>query len=125
MVPVIGAIIGALGSIGKSWLENRRVKAEGKIAISKAKIGFKVAQYESKAAMDVSAMQGMQFSWKDEYLLLLFSIPLVLCFIPACVPWVKDGFAVLTTLPEWYQWSMTGMVAATFGLRTWKGLFTR
>jgi hypothetical protein len=123
MLPIIGAIATAIGGIAKSWLENRRVKAEGKIAISHAKINFKVKQYESRAEMDVSAMQGMQFSWKDEYLLLLFSVPLVLSFFPVTVPWVQAGFAVLQTLPEWYQWSITGMVAATFGLRTWKGLF--
>jgi hypothetical protein len=123
MLPIIGVIVSAVSSIGKSWLENRKVKAEGKIAISKAKIDFKVSQFEARAAMDVAAMTGMQFSWKDEYLLVLFSVPLILSFIPGMVNYVKDGFAVLATLPEWYQWSITGMVAATFGLRTWKGLF--
>jgi hypothetical protein len=123
MLPIIGTIVSALASVGKSWLENRKVKAEGKIKISQAKIDFKVKQYESRAQMDVEAMKGMMFSWKDEYLLLLFSIPLIMVFIPPCVPWVTAGFAVLQTLPMWYQWAITGMVAATFGIRTWKGLF--
>lgn len=122
-VPFIAPIVAALGSIGKAWLENRRVKAEGKIAISQAKVNFKVSQFEARAAMDVEAMKGMQFSWKDEYLLLLFSIPLILSFIPGMVPFVAAGFAVLQTLPMWYQWAITGMVAATFGIRTWKGVF--
>jgi hypothetical protein len=104
-LPLIGAIVGpivsAIGSIAGSWLETRKVKAEGAIAIAKSRIDFR----------------------KDEYLLLLFSIPLILCFIPVSVPWVTAGFAVLHTLPLWYQWAITGMVAATFGLRTWKGIF--
>jgi hypothetical protein len=123
MLPIIGAIASAIGGVARAWLKNRQVKAEGKIAISKAKIHFKVSQFEARAAMDVEAMKGMQFSWKDEYLLLLFSVPLILSFFPVTVPWVQAGFAVLSTLPDWYQWALTGMVAATFGLRTWKGLF--
>lgn len=124
-IPIIGAIISGVVSIGKSWMENRKVKAEGQIAISQAKINFKVKRYEARAEMDAEAMKGMQFSWKDEYLLLLFSVPLILSFIPATVPWVIAGFAVLQTLPMWYQWAITGMVAATFGIRTWKGVFHR
>jgi hypothetical protein len=123
MLPVIGAIISAVASVAGSWLETRKVKAEGRIAIAQSKIDFKVAQYTARAQMDVESMKGMAFSWKDEYLLLLFSVPLILCFIPPMVPYVKEGFAVLKTLPLWYQWSITGMVAATFGLRTWKGIF--
>jgi hypothetical protein len=68
-------------------------------------------------------MNQMQHTWKDEYLLILISIPVILAFIPYMVPYVTAGFAVLTGLPMWYQWSFTGIIAATFGLRTWKGLF--
>jgi len=122
-LPFIGVAIAAIGKIAGSWMETRKVKAEGNIAIAKSKIEFKVAQYTARAQMDVEAMKGMAFSWKDEYLLLLFSIPLILSFIPGTVVWVEDGFAVLDTLPMWYQWAITGMVAATFGIRTWKGIF--
>ena len=125
MIPFIAPLITAIGSIAKSWLETRRVKAEGKIAIAQAKTQFKVAQYTAKADMDLAAMTGMRFSWKDEYLLVLFSVPIIMSFIPLMVPFVIAGFAVLNTLPLWYQWSITGMVAATFGLRTWKGLFNK
>ena len=43
-------------------------------------------------------------SWKDEWLTLLFSIPLVLSF---CGEWgraiVADGFTALAGMPQWYQ----------------------
>lgn len=121
----IAALIKAGGEIGSKWLDNKKAKAEGKIAITKAKAEFKVKRFEAQAEMDVSAMNQMQFTWKDEYLLFLFSIPLVLCFIPYMVPYITAGFAVLQGLPMWYQWSITGMVAATFGLRTWQGVFKK
>lgn len=131
MLPAfIGPIVTALGAIGKSWLENRRVKAEGKIAITHAKIAYKVRREEMKAEMDLTAMQGMQWTWKDEYLLVLLSIPAIMCFIPdftfagvlySPVNAVHSGFEVLKTMPAWYQWAFTGIIAATFGLRTWMG----
>lgn len=125
--PIIGGIISGVVELGKTIgggiIERKKIKTEGKIAIKKAKMEMKVNRYKQLGEMDLEAMKGMQFSWKDEYLLILFSIPLILSFIPWCVPWVQAGFQVLLGLPAWYQWSITGMVAATFGLRTWKGLF--
>jgi len=124
MLPLLGVIIGpivkTLGSLGSSWLENRKAKAQGKIDITKAKVQFKVAQYTARASMDVASMTGMQFSWKDEYLLILLSVPVIMAFIPGLVPYALAGFAVIETMPGWYQWAMTGMIAATFGLRTFK-----
>ena len=55
-------IVEAFSSVGKSFLENRKVKAEGKIEITKAKINWKVKKEELKANMDLTAMQGMEFS---------------------------------------------------------------
>jgi len=41
---------------------------------------------------------------------------------PAMTIQVKEAFAAMSTLPEWYQWSFMGCVAATFGLRSIKTL---
>ena len=120
MLPIIGLVAGAIGKIASSWLETRKVKAEGKIDIAKAKVQFKVAQYTARASMDVASMTGMQFSWKDEYLLVLLSIPVIMAFFPYLAPHALAGFAIVKQMPGWYQWAMTGMIAATFGLRTFK-----
>ena len=122
MLPIIGIIASAIGSLGSSWLENRKVKAQGKIEITKAKQGFIAAKYTAKAAMDLKSLDGMQFSWKDEYLLIILTIPVIMCFIPFLATYVGAGFAVLNTCPEWYKWALTGIIAATFGLRTWAGI---
>lgn len=58
--------------------------------------------------------------WKDEYVLGLLSIPLVLCFIPATAPWVLAGFAVLATTPGWYQFLIVSVFAAIYGIRVWR-----
>jgi len=121
MIPFIAPIISAVSAIGTSWLNIRKVKAEGKIDITKAKIHSKIKRYEHMGQMDVEAMKGMQFSWKDEYILILMSIPMIMSFIPGLTEYAKAGFAVVDELPEWYTWSWMGIVTATYGLRTWTG----
>ena len=62
--------------------------------------------------------KGSQSSWKDEWLTILFSIPLILAFIPGMEEVVKNGFAQLQSMPEWYQYSLGVIVAASFGVRS-------
>ena len=62
-------------------------------------------------------------SWKDEWFTLLFSVPLVMAFVPEMVPVVSKGFDVLETMPDWYKGFLGAAVAASFGIRTlsnWK-----
>jgi len=121
MLPVIGAAIAAVGKVAQSWLTVRQVKAEGKIAITHAKIQSRIKRFEQIGEMDLAAMKGMMFSWKDEYILVLMSIPMIMSFIPGLADYALRGFAIVDTLPEWYTWSWMGIVSATFGLRTWNG----
>jgi hypothetical protein len=37
---------------------------------------------------------------------------------PVLIDSVKDAFATTKEFPEWYMWSVVGIVAGTFGLRT-------
>ena len=63
--------------------------------------------------------QGSQTSWKDEWLTILFSIPLVLVFLgDTGRDIVANGFAALETMPDWYQYTLGVIVAASFGVRS-------
>lgn len=57
-------------------------------------------------------------SWKDEWLTILFSIPLILAFIPDMVPYVMQGFEALEQMPAWYQYTLSIIVGASFGVRS-------
>jgi hypothetical protein len=63
-------------------------------------------------------------SWKDEYTLLVVSIPAVLAFVRT--PWlngpaiVKDGFIALSDTPLWYQTVLISLFLATVGIRYWR-----
>ncbi len=121
MIPLIGPIIAGITGIGKEWLQGRR-------EIKKAKIGATVARFEAQAERekhkvdrredyDLQALKQMQYSWKDEWFVFVFTLPVIGAFIPGIQDHVLIGFEYLEKTPEWYRWIIIGMVAATFGLR--------
>lgn len=63
-------------------------------------------------------------SWKDEFWTIVFSIPLVLCFIPSTVDIVNQGFQALEQTPEWYRWCVLSLVGASIGIRKITDLFS-
>jgi len=58
--------------------------------------------------------------WKDEYVLIVLSIPLVGCFIPGLDVHVLRGFEVLAQTPSWYQWLIGIIFTAVYGVRVWR-----
>jgi hypothetical protein len=67
---------------------------------------------------DIAMAEGSKHSWKDEWLTILFSVPLILAFIPGMEGVVQNGFDQLSSMPEWYQYSLGVIVAASFGVRS-------
>lgn len=59
-------------------------------------------------------------SWKDEYTLLVVSIPAVLSFIPGGDVYVSKGFDALSKTPVWYQLMLITLFFATVGIRYWR-----
>lgn len=112
-LPIIGDVIGNLFGIGRDYLEGKRklkqAEMDAKIHVEKTKLSA-VIDWNQQALINA------QSSWKDEYLLILFSIPLILCFVPEFgPPIVADGFAVLKETPDWYKASLGVMVAGSYG----------
>lgn len=56
-------------------------------------------------------------SWKDELVLIVLLIPLVMCFIPGMAGFVHQGFAVLAETPEFYQYFLGVAICSSFGIR--------
>jgi len=119
---MLTALIGPISQLAGTWLE-------GKVEKSKAETGAKVAKAKAEATImekkatgeidwDLEAIKGSQSSWKDEWLVILFSVPLILAFIPGMEGVVANGFAQLDAMPEWYQYSLGVIVAASFGVRS-------
>jgi hypothetical protein len=110
------AIIAPLAKLLGSYLKN---KAEEKQAVHERKL--ESIKHESNWDNIQATNSGSSF--KDEWFTLLFSIPLVMAFVPEMVQIVRDGFEVLEGMPDWYKGFLGAAVAASFGIRTlskWK-----
>lgn len=56
--------------------------------------------------------------WKDEYLLIVTTLPMIVCFVPDMGPYVQQGFDTLSSsVPEYYWWGLGMVYVDTFGFR--------
>lgn len=112
-------LIRLITDLGGSYLEGQVEKTK-----AKAKAEAQVMVQSSKSIADWETLQARNAgqSWKDEYLVILFSIPLILAFIPSTVPFVMEGFAALEQMPDWYKYSLSVIVGASFGVRSVIGI---
>ena len=126
---MIGGLIGPIANLAGTFLQGRleRTKAntEMKVAEAKARATVMEKQATGEIDWDLEAIRGARISWKDEWLVILFSIPLVLAFIPNMELVVLNGFSVLEQMPEWYQYSLGVIVASSFGVRAATKFFRR
>jgi hypothetical protein len=119
---MIQALIPIVGNLAGSWLQGKadekKATSEAKVAKAKAEAEVMKVAATHEAGWEKIMAQGSLTSWKDEWLTVLFSVPLILAF---CGDWgrqvVSDGFAALSTMPEWYQYSLGLIVSATFAMR--------
>ena len=118
-----------LASLATTWLEGNVEKSKAKTAAEVALKNAEALVYEKKATAeidwDLEAIKGSQNSWKDEWLVILFSIPMILAFVPGMEGVVQQGFAQLEAMPEWYQYSLGVIVAASFGIRSATKIFRK
>ena len=61
--------------------------------------------------------QASDNSWKDEFALVVLFAPAILVFIPGMTEYVRNGFEILNTLPEWYQYLLFIAISASFGIK--------
>ena len=99
-------------------METKKAETASKVATAKAEAVIMEKKATGEIDWDLEMAKGSQSSWKDEWLTILFSIPLILAFIPGMEEVVANGFAQLNAMPEWYQYSLGVIVAASFGVRS-------
>ena len=119
---MLQALIGPISSLAGTWLngkvEEKKAQAATKVAIAQAEAVVMQKKATGEIDWDLKMADASAHSWKDEWLTVLFSVPLILAF---CGDWgrqiVSDGFTALETMPEYYQYTLGTIVAASFGMR--------
>ena len=111
MFNIAGTLLSSVGSLASTYLD-------GKVAANKAEAQIRLKEATGDIDWDLAAIRASQSSWKDEGITVLFSIPLVLSF---CGDWgreiVANGFTALAGMPDWYQYSLGAVVAASLGTK--------
>ena len=105
---MLSAITQAVGGIFGGWVD-----------LKKAKYTAEAKRYEmqaqAEADWDQEALRQAQYSWKDELITLVIFAPMVVAWFDTekALEWVR----FVGAMPLWYQIIMSGIVAASFGLR--------
>lgn len=120
---MLQALIGPLTELAGGWLKGKAdaqaAAANLKLVEAEAKATIMKSAATSEADWEKIMAQGSQSSWKDEWLTILFSIPLILAF---CGDWgrevVSEGFTALEAMPSYYQYTLGVIVSASFAVRS-------
>ena len=125
---MIQMLIAPIAQIAKSWVEGKvesnKAKNEANLEMAKAKteIAKKVAagEMEWNQVMAEASVN----SWKDEWLTILVSIPLILAFT-GNEDVVMKGFAALEQMPDFYKTAVGVVFAASFGIQSIKNIMKK
>ena len=120
---MLQTLIGPIAELAGGWLnaKTQAQQANAKLKLTEAEARAKILVSKETSIQDWERImaQGSQSSWKDEWLVLLFSIPLILVFTGE---WgrtvVAEGSTALEQMPEWYQYTLGVIVASSFAVRS-------
>ena len=103
-------LLGVVGSLAQTFLEGKVEKEKAKSEIMKT-----AAQHDSK--WELIMAESTKGSWKDEIITVAVLTPCIMSFIPGAEDLVKEGFARLNELPDWYQNILYVTILAGLGLK--------
>ena len=121
LLAILGPVVERLftGFEKKAERKERREDAKLDVELAQAKAQAEVFLKRETSEIDWGLImaEGSKSSWKDEWFVILWSIPLLMAFVPGLAPYVKQGFEVLDqSTPDWYIYALGIMVAASFGV---------
>ena len=114
---LVQGLVGIAGDAISGFVETKKAKAKQKLVQIEAETTLMEKQIAGEIDWDIAAQKNSESSWKDEYLTILFSIPLLLCFLPFTVDYVERGFEALAQTPDWYKYTLGVIVSASFGIK--------
>ena len=120
---LVGPIANMVGDAVKGFVETKKAKADLKLTEIKAQKSLKEQQIAGKISWEASAVNQMSGSWKDEFVLILVSAPVILLIwsVFSDDPEIQEKlhmfFEQFNNLPFWCQTLFVGVVASIYGLK--------
>lgn len=125
MLQILGSLLSSVPkAVGDYFTERLKTKSAEKLreyelqdALHKRKIELISQGLTADMNWEMEFARQAATSWKDEYTLLVVSIPLVMAFIPGLDTYVRNGFDAFSSTPIWYQIMVQALFYATYGMR--------
>ena len=98
-------------------------KQKSKMAMSEAQLLHAERQARGEEAYQGTLLEARQSDWKDEFILILLSIPIVMLGFavwsdnPEHMEKMQLFFEYFSNLPFWYQTIFVGVIASVYGLK--------
>jgi hypothetical protein len=116
---LIPGVLRGLFNLGGQYMtnkaEDKQQKHDLKAAVHKGAIERATQGNLSAAELDKISLSDR--GWKDEYLLIITTLPVILSFFPSAVGHVQAGFAALEGMPEYYWYALAMIYIDTLGFR--------
>jgi len=122
LMPLEGRLFG----LAETWVEAKQeretAKVKNQIVMDEAKTqaAITVVQKDADATnnIDLISVKNQRFTWTDEYIKVLFTLPFALMFLPWTQEYVIAGFQAFTLdTPDWYKYVIYAIVISELGLR--------
>jgi hypothetical protein len=124
LLSILGKVPEVIGNYVTRRMEIKAEDRQQERAIKKALVERQISLIEqglhADAQWEVMMAEQAKTSWKDEYTLIVVSIPAILAFIPGADTYVHKGFDALSKTPGWYQLMLVTLFFATYGIRFWR-----
>ena len=122
MLGLISPLVGLVSSFVKGKQDLAKVKQKAKLVTITADAEVKRKVASGEIAWDNKMADASANSWKDEYLTILVSIPLILAFV-GYEDVVMRGFTALEAMPDFYKTAVGVVFAASFGVKAMTKMF--
>jgi hypothetical protein len=94
-------LVGTLATIFGGWVDRKS----------------RVAEANAAAQIENAGKVIEQSGWKDEFVVLIWSMPAIMAFIPGLQSYSEKGFKNLATAPEWYIVGWVSISLAIYGIK--------
>jgi len=122
MIELGGIILSGISNYFSKRQDIAKLKVEQEKEVIVAETKSKVARLERESAQDFDlnryALESMRTSWKDEFVLIIITIPFIMLFIPTYQSYAISGLQAMdSSTPIWYQILVLAIFLSIYGLR--------
>lgn len=119
MTGLIGALFSSFVNLFRDYQAAKHKAAERKDRIEESKTLATIKRIEQgdNNATKLDEISLFNRGWKDEYLLIITTLLVMMTFVPECGHYVDAGFKALENIPEYYWYALAMIYIDTFGFR--------